>query len=48
MAESIFAYFIGAAAMWYGIVRFIIAAAEEEEAKHRAGELAWQNERRAY
>ena len=48
MAESIFAYFIAAGAVWYGLYRFVVTIANEEDAKHRAGELAWQNERGVY
>lgn len=48
MAESILAYLILTAAMCYGLYRFALAVIREEEAKRRAGELAWQEwERRA-
>ena len=47
MAESIFAYGLAALAMWYGLYRFAVAIADEEEAKHRAGELAWDDRGRA-
>ena len=46
MAESIIAYGIAAAGVWYGLYRFVIAIAEAEEARHRAGELAWQERSR--
>ena len=48
MAESILAYFTVFCLMGYGMYIFAKAAIEEEEAKRRAGELAWQElERRA-
>lgn len=48
MAESILAYLILTAAMCYGLALFVLTIIREEEAKHRAGELAWQElERRA-
>lgn len=42
MAESILAYLILTGAMCYGLVLLVLAIIREEEAKHRAGELAWQ------
>jgi hypothetical protein len=48
MEESILAYLILTAAMFYGLVLLVLAVIREEEAKRRAGELAWQEwERRA-
>lgn len=42
MAESILAYLILTAAMLYGLALLVLAVIREEDAKRRAGELAWQ------
>lgn len=42
MAESILTYLILTAAMCYGLALLVLAVIREEEAKRRAGELAWQ------
>ena len=48
MSESILAYLILTAGMCYGLVLLVLAIIREDEAKRRAGELAWQElERRA-
>ena len=47
MAESILAYFLILCGMGYGLYRFVLAIVAEEEAKRRAGELAWQEWERA-
>ena len=44
MEESIFGYFLMLCGMGYGFYRFILAVIREDEAKRRAGELAWQRE----
>lgn len=42
MAESILAYFALLCLAVYGLGRFVLAIVREEEARRRAGELAWQ------
>lgn len=42
MAESILAYLVLTGAMCYGLVLLVLAVIREEDAKRRAGELAWQ------
>ena len=42
MSESILAYLILTAAMFYGLALLVLAVIREEDAKRRAGELAWQ------
>ena len=42
MAESVLAYLVVLGLMLYGLCRLCTAIIREEEAKRRAGELAWQ------
>lgn len=42
MAESIIGWLLLMVAVCYGVVRLLLAIAEAEEEKRRAGERAWQ------
>lgn len=42
MAESVLAYLVVLGLMLYGLYRLCTAMIREEDAKRRAGELAWQ------
>ena len=42
MATGVLTTLILAVFCWYGLYRLVLAITAEEEAKHHAGELAWQ------
>lgn len=48
MATGVLTTLILAVLCWYGLYRLVVAIADEQTARQRAGELAWQEwERRA-